>query len=112
MRIFAGSAGEVVAAPWQPEASLAADDGYVAEEFIWAALDCPGLFAAFSGRQSQRALLGRMTADIRGKVEAGKNYIIIGWPEEEEGRKHIVGTALYDEHGTVLAVARGVWITI
>lgn len=113
MRIFAGPAGDIVAAPWQPDASLEGEAGYVAEEFIWAALDCPGFFAAFNGRQSERALLGRMTADIRGKVEVDKNYVILGWPEEAEGRKHIVGTAIYEEGGNKpVAVARGVWITV
>lgn len=112
MRIFAGSAGDLVASPWQPEASLADESGNVAPEFIWAVLDCPGFFAAFNGKQSQRALLGRMTADIHGKVEVGKNYIVIGWPEQAEGRKHIVGTALYQEDGTLVAAARGVWIVV
>lgn len=112
MRIFAGPAGDIVAAPWQPDASLAGGDGYVADEFIWAALDCPGFFAAFIGKNSERALLGRMSADIHGKVEVGKNYIVIGWPEQEEGRKYIVGTAIYDEGGKLLAVARGVWIRV
>lgn len=112
MRIFSGPAGDMVAAPWKPDATLADEEGNVAGEFIWAALDCPGFFAAFVGKKSERALLGRMSADIRGKVEVDKTYIVVGWPEEQEGRKHIVGTALYQEDGTLLAVARGVWITI
>ena len=48
LRIFAGRSGAAgqVAAPWVPDASLCLTDGRVAPEFMWAALDCPGFFAA------------------------------------------------------------------
>ncbi len=48
LRIFAGplvrqsrNASAVLAATWTPDPTLTADDGFVAPEFLWSALDCP-----------------------------------------------------------------------
>src|SRR3954447_8743199 len=53
LRIFAGPLGRrsqtasaVLAATWTPDPSLAAEDGLVAPEFLWSALDCPTGYAA------------------------------------------------------------------
>ena len=48
LQIFPGQIGEEykVVAPWMPDKSLADETGWVAPEFIWASLDCPGAFAA------------------------------------------------------------------
>ncbi len=54
----------VVAAPRQPDDSLADDAGFIKDEFIWAALDCPRGFAIV-GDENRIKVLGRMTADIR-----------------------------------------------
>jgi hypothetical protein len=35
---------------------------------------------------------------------------VVGWPLGEDGRKLHAGTALFGTDGTVLAVARQVWI--
>lgn len=112
LRIFSGPAGDLVAAPWTPDESLTDEAGNVKAEFIWSALDCPGFFAAFNGRDLQPALLGRMTADIREPLRAGETYVVIGWLEKGSGRKHTVGTALLKADGSVLAIAQGLWITI
>jgi hypothetical protein len=47
LRIFPGqiSGQNVVAAPWVPDASFADEVGHIKPEIIWAALDCPGLYA-------------------------------------------------------------------
>ena len=51
LRIFAGPFSSesgpdgMVAAAWVPDASLADSSGWLAPEFIWAALDCPGAYA-------------------------------------------------------------------
>ena len=49
LRIFSGpvTGSEVLAAPWIPDASLAGQTGKVRNEFLWAALDCPGGWAAW-----------------------------------------------------------------
>jgi hypothetical protein len=46
LRISAGSLrghNAVLAASWTPDQNLAAEDGLVAPEFLWSALDCPRL---------------------------------------------------------------------
>ena len=57
----------ILAAPWVPYSDLASEDGAVAGEFIWAALDCPSGFAGVGARHlgmigTEGILLGRMSA--------------------------------------------------
>src|SRR3954468_8841961 len=53
LRIFAGplarqsrNGSAVFAATWMPDPTLAAEDGFVAPEFLWSALDCPTGYAS------------------------------------------------------------------
>ncbi|HTT05858.1 MAG TPA: hypothetical protein VMF64_11260 [Steroidobacteraceae bacterium] len=113
LRIFAGSldnapAADQVAAPWTPDASVADADGKVRPEFIAAALDCPGYFAARSDGVAM--LLGEFTVHIDRLVHVDEPCIVIGWRLSVEGRKYRVGTALFDEDGEPCARALGVWI--
>lgn len=110
LRIFAGPCGApgVVAAPWLPDASLSLPDGKVAPEFIWAALDCPGAFAA--APDGRPMLLAEFTARLDRSVSIGEPCVVMGWLLRSEGRKHEVGTALFDEGGAVVARGRGLWI--
>lgn len=101
----------VVAAPWQPDVSLADEAGYVKEEFIWAALDCPGAFAIL-GDENRPIVLGRMTADIWKKIKQGEDCVVIGWVMGHDGRKHYSGTAVYNEAGDLCAVGNATWIDI
>ena len=120
LRIFAGSCApgsgagsgngpaELVAAPWIPDASLGLDDGKVRPEFMWAALDCPGYFAARA--DGVPMLLGEFTAHVDRCVHVDEPCVITGWRLGVEGRKYQVGTALFDEDGELCARARAVWI--
>ena len=113
MRIFPGQLHDQarrVAATWTPDDTVADDEGFVRPEFIWAALDCPGYFAAAT--DAGMALLGRMSAVLHRKARAGEPLIITGWPIETEGRKHRVGTALHDSDGNLVAAATATWITL
>ena len=113
MRIFPGPVGDSarqVAATWEPDESLTDDNRLVRPEFLWAALDCPGYFAA--EEQAGPALLGRMAATIHRPVSAGERLIVTGWPIDSEGRKHRVGSALHDSEGNLVAAATATWITI
>jgi hypothetical protein len=102
-----GPVDGVVATRWRPDASLG--DGQVRDEFVWAALDCPGAFAVeLVGRGTR--VLGRLTARIDEHPVVGGQYVVVGWPLGGEGRRQEAGTALLDEAGRVLAVARAVWI--
>ena len=76
---------------------------------IWAAIDCPGAYAAGDPGRGE-VVLGRMTARIDRLPEEGEPCVVAGWPLGEDRRKLFAGTALYGRDGTPLAVARQVWI--
>jgi len=115
LRIFAGPLattdarhGRIVAAPWVPDASLAAADGKVAAEFIFAALDCPGAYSlADDGRTM---LLSQFTAHVDRRVRIDEPCSVVGWRIGGEGRRHEAGTVLFDEDGGLCARARAVWV--
>jgi len=111
LRVFAGPVAgrEIVAAPWVPDASLDRGDGKVRPEFMWAAMDCPGCFAANkAGRGTW--LLGEFTAHVDRCVHIDEPCRVIGWHIGSNGRKHEAGTALFDEDGELCARAKAVWI--
>lgn len=111
MRVFAGpvTGREIVAAPWTPHTSLDRGDGKVRPEFMWAAMDCPGCFAANkSGRGNW--LLGELTAHVDRLVHIEEPCRVIGWHIASKGRKHEAGTALFDEEGELCGRAKAVWI--
>lgn len=113
LRIFAGASSResLFAAPWRPAAELAGTDGYVASEFIWAALDCPGAFAIM-GDQVKTVVLGRLTAEEIQPVRAGEACVVTAWPLGQDGRKYFSGTAVFNETGQLCARAKAVWIEL
>jgi hypothetical protein len=113
LRIFSGSLahGNGVACSWISHDSLSADDGFVAPEFIWASLDCPGYFAVV-GSQKIIALLGRMSVQIIKRPIAGETCLLLGWRLGKEGRKRYAGTALFSEAGDLYGMARATWYDI
>jgi len=112
LRIFAGPGpGEsMVTAPWLPDVALADADGRVRPEFIWAALDCPGYYAAVA--DDRPALLGELAVRVDRRVPADEPCVIVAWAIASEGRKHRVGSALYAEEGDVCAVGLATWIEL
>jgi hypothetical protein len=100
-----------VASPWIPDASLGVA-GVLRTEFVWAALDCPGGFAAVARRRSRPVLLGRISAELRTDVPTGRPLVVQGWRICQEGRKHIVGTAIHRIDGACLAVANAIWFEV
>ena len=113
LRIFPGAVDgrDLVAAPWTPEASLADDDRLVRPEFVWAALDCPSGFGGGLGGDLVM-VLGRLAAELRLPVYAGRRYAVAGWLVSEEGRKRFTGSALFDEEGALCARAKATWIEL
>lgn len=124
LRIFAGpllrrseNGSAVLAATWTPDPTLAAEDGFVAPEFLWSALDCPTGYASSHDRERggfdrTPILLGRMSARIEMRPRPGERCIITAWQAGRDGRKRIAEAAAYDEAGTLLAVARATWIAV
>jgi hypothetical protein len=103
----------VAAAPWVPDAALAGPDGVLPVELAWAALDCPSWFGAYCfDRTLGTAVLGRMAADVHTPPRAGGPYVVGGWLRERDGRKVHTASALWDDTGNTVAVARATWITV
>ncbi len=113
LRIFASpiEGRSIVAAPWVPDVRLA-KDGIVHEEFVWAALDCPGYFAVINalGSRGEKILTARMTARLDLPVKAGEPHVVMGWGIKSDGRKHWAGTALFNADGKLAACAEALWI--
>ena len=124
LRIFAGPLStrpdqkiRAFAATWVPEAKLASDDGRVAAEFVWAALDCPTGFASLGAlhlepNRDQTILLGRMSARIDARPKPNDPCVVVAWPTGREGRKLFASSALLQTDGEVLAVAQATWLLI
>jgi hypothetical protein len=123
LRIHAGPAPRcdhakpgLFAASWIPHASLV-DGGRIAQEFIWAALDCPTgyacMFAGHLGMTGDETIrLGRMSARIEERPSGGEGCVIVAWPTGREGRKLFADSALLGEDGRLLAAARTTWISL
>jgi hypothetical protein len=117
LRLFPGpvEGRELLATPWVPDASLAADsDGAcVRPEFVWAALDCSGGLSTIERADEERAgpfVLGRLAAVLLAPVPVGEPCIATGWRLGGEGRKLHAGSAVLAADGTVHALARSTWI--
>jgi hypothetical protein len=113
LNIFAGptAGGKMVASTWVPDNQLAGDDGWVKPEFVWAALDCPGNYAA-THDNPRTMVLGTLAASLRKPVTPGQRFVVIGWPVGSDGRKVYSGTALFSESGELLAKAKSTWIEV
>lgn len=107
----------VFAATWIPDANLAAEDGLLAPEFLWSALDCPTGYASSYDRERggfdpTPTLLGRMSARIEKRPHPGECCVITAWETGRDGRKRVAEAAAYGESGALLAVARTTWIEV
>jgi hypothetical protein len=113
LRIFPGrlEGRPLVAAPWQPHAADAGDDGFVRRPILWAAIDCPGYFGT-AGERMELAVLGRMAAEVRGDVPVGERCVVIGWSRGIDGRKRFAGSALFNARGELLGRAAQTWVAL
>ena len=117
LRIFPAPVGDgVFAAPWTPPADLAREDGMVAPEIVWAALDCPtsapGMNKPGPDGRVLPIVLARLAVEVGGAVRAGADHVITSWEIARDGRKREAGAALYDTGGQLLARARALWIEL
>jgi len=108
-----GRTDGVHAAPWTPDPSLADEAGNVRPEFVWAALDCPGVSPLLALAQSGSAwVLGRLAVERLGAVPVGYRYVLVTRLERHEGRKGTVSVVLMTDMGDVRARARATWIEV
>ncbi|HEY8543895.1 MAG TPA: hypothetical protein VIL36_02565 [Acidimicrobiales bacterium] len=113
LRLFPGAvAPGLVAWPWRPDASTAGDDdGLVAPELVWAALDCPSGLCWFHERPPVGPhVLGRMTAAVHRRPAVGEPLVASGFLVEVAGRKRQTGSVVWDAAGAVVAESRTTWI--
>lgn len=111
LELFTGPVEDwsLLACPWLPANDLLDEAGNVRPEFVWAALDCPGYFAAI-GSNLRLALLGELYVELRRPVPGGKPLVVFSWPNGEDGRKLYAGSAVATADGDVLACSRSTWI--
>ena len=112
LRLFTGPVGDGsrTAGTWTPDPGVAGDDGLLDVPTTWAALDCPGGWAA--DFTAQAMVLGRMTAQVLRRPVAGEPLVASGLLRERDGRKFRTATALHTPDGELLGRAEQVWIEI
>jgi hypothetical protein len=114
LRLFPGplAGRDLVAAVWYPGGDATAG-GRIRPEFAWAALDCPGGWAAIRfGRVEGPAVLGRMAARLLAPITAHSAHIVVGWLDGVAGRKLTAGSALYSRDGVLQGFSRQTWIRL
>lgn len=102
---------DLLACEWQPGEDLLDKNGGVRTEIVWAALDCPGYFAAVQGNL-RPALLGELYAELIAPVPGNTSLVVYSWPDGAEGRKLYGGAAIANASGEVLAHSRSTWIVV
>jgi hypothetical protein len=117
LKARAGRSNGAFAASWVPYPNLAGDDGYVAPEFLWAALDCPAAFAGVGSGHwgltpADPILLGRMSARIDKRPKPGEPCVVVAWPTGRDGRKLFANSALLQPDGEVMAIAQTTWLSV
>ncbi|WP_229054916.1 hypothetical protein [Aeromicrobium sp. Leaf350] len=110
LRLFTGPVGaDRTAGPWHAHAALASG-GAIPDPVTWAALDCPGGWAA--DFTAQTMVLGRMTAQLMEPVAAGDDLHASGRLDDRQGRKFMTSTALHRPDGTLVGRSEQVWIEV
>lgn len=114
LRIFPGPMPDTsaIAAPWNPDRSLAGPSGHVEHEYLWSALDCPSGFALVPLPDGLGIVLGELCASIVRDVSPGDALMVVAWPIGVNGRKRFAGSAIYTAEGALVAKARATWIEI
>ena len=111
LRVFPGPVDgrPLVATLWRPPPLVWQADRTVASEFLWAALDCPAIWAHVvhgGSEPDDRAVSGRLSLDQHAPVPGEGVSIVAGWPIRREGRKIIAGAGIFSETGDLLVEAR------
>lgn len=103
-------ARDTAVAQWIAPSDFPDDHGHVATRMVWAALDCPSYFGL--GSPFRTLLLARIEARIERPVLPGERLRVTGWEIDRDGRKFHSATALHDEEGAVVALARALWVEV
>jgi hypothetical protein len=58
------------------------------------------------------SVLGRLTSAIAEPLEAGRDYVAMGWPTGRDGRKCHAATVIVDLEGREMARSDATWIEV
>ncbi len=119
LRLFMGrppGRDGILGSAWAPHPDLAGPDGALGDELIWAALDCPTIWAAWSVQRPAAfptdsfTVLARQRVEVLAPVLAAETVVVSAWPIERDGRKHIAGAAIHGADGELLARAESLLV--
>lgn len=99
------------AAMWLPAKSDLIEDELVPEEYLHAALDCIGGFAALTAAK-QPAVTGSLTVRVDYLAPSDQLLIVVGAAGRREGRKLHATSTIYAENDEVVATAEAIWVAI
>jgi hypothetical protein len=111
LRLFMGRVpgrDRILASAWNPHRGLAGEGEALPEELLWAALDCPTIWAAWSTERpalfpaDSFTVLARQRLEPLAPVPVGETAIVFAWPIERDRRKHRCGAAIQDVRGNLL----------
>ena len=121
LRLFMGrrspGSSELVAA-WTPDEALGGHAGELTTAMVWAALDCPTIWAAWATSEPAAhpehtlTVLARQRVEILAPVPAGEPAIVGAWEAEHSGRKHLCGAAIHTAAGELLVRADSLLIDV
>jgi hypothetical protein len=106
LHIHPGAVSEgLVACVWQPR-------GRVAQEWVWAALDCTSGWAWPIGEVD--LVTGRLTGGMLDNepLDPVGPYIAVGAQISSQGRKHLSAAALFTPAGHRVAGVRATWLLV
>jgi hypothetical protein len=121
LRLFVGRrepGSESVVAAWTPDPRFGEEGGSLPEELLWAALDCPTIWAAWAESQPANPPDGAITVLARQRLEqlrpvpAGEPAIVTAWPIERDGRKNLCGAAIHGADGELLVKADSLLVNV
>jgi hypothetical protein len=106
LRLFVGRTradADLLASAWTPDPLLAESGDSIPTEMVWAALDCPSIWAVGEFPEDGFNVLARQRVESLAPVPVGEPSIVTAWPIEHDGRKHLTGVAIHDGDGGLLA---------
>jgi hypothetical protein len=115
LRLFMGRTSadsDVLASAWTPDPSLAESGDAIPTEMVWAALDCPSIWAVGEFPEGGFNVLARQRVESLAPVPVGEPSIVTSWPIEHDGRKHLTGVAIHDADGRLLACGESLLIEV
>lgn len=111
LRIFAGPLDDssILAATWQPHSNHAEDDDILPSEYVWAAMDCPSIWAVMEAApptSPDHVVTGKLAVRIERPIQAGNPHVVMAWTLPPRSRTRPAAAAILDRAGAVKAVAR------